>query len=139
MNIKRRTILLGIYNLLVSIAFIFTGILMIQSGYGVFAEYPKKWLDVLPFNSWVEPGIIVLVVFGIGNIVASVFAFINSINKAFIISSIIGLLAFTGNLILSLILQETYLATIEICIISAIQIALSGYLFVGYQKESVKG
>jgi hypothetical protein len=71
MKNKVNLVLLRIYDLLLALGFILTGVLMISSKYGIFAEgFPKEFSDVLPFDSWVIPGIILIIVFGAGNLAA---------------------------------------------------------------------
>ena len=63
---------------------------MVSSRNGIFIEYPKEWLSKVPFESWVIPGIIGIVVFGIGNIISAIFAFRKVSNKSWIMYALVG-------------------------------------------------
>ena len=68
-----RVRMLGIYNLFLATGAIWIGIQMVMLSNGtIFAEaYPENWAERLPFNSWVMPGVLALVIFGLGNILAA--------------------------------------------------------------------
>lgn len=129
-----RKILLGVYDLILAYGAIDLGIKMIHSDYGIFTEYPKEWLTMVPFESWVAPGIIGILVFGIGNIIAAIFCLLIKNNKSWIMSSVMGGIFFISLVAQVIILGEAYLATGEFFILSIIQLALSGYVFLGYIK-----
>lgn len=133
MKSKIRIILLEIYDLLLASGAICMGIQMMQSESGIFAEYPKEWLSKLPFTGWFIPGILTVIIFGLGNLFAAVMAFLNK-DKAWIASGIMGLI-----LLLSLaaqigILGECYLATVEFIILSFIQLALSVNVYLHFKS-----
>jgi heme/copper-type cytochrome/quinol oxidase subunit 3 len=137
MKSKLRATILGIYDLVLAAGAIYTGILMLRSDSGVFLTFPKEWLLKVPFDSWAAPGVIVIILFGLGNIAAAAFAFIKK-KKEWMVSGVMGL-----TLLISLILQiavlgETYLATVEGIIISVIQLALCFYNFTGTNLKSAE-
>jgi len=78
---QRSAIILGIYDLFLALGAIFSGLMMISSISGVFSEYPTQWISILPFKSWIIPGIIAIAIFGIGNIAAASFSFRRKNNK----------------------------------------------------------
>lgn len=124
MKRKVSLVLLRIYDLLLALVFIWTGVLMIRSNYGIFAEgFPKEFSDVLPFNSWVVPGVIFIIVFGVGNIVAFIYSFIKE--DAHKLSLIMGCLTLFSIIMQIIILGERFLATDQFITLSIIQIALS--------------
>jgi len=90
MEQKTRLNLLGVYDLILALGAIFTGVLMISSTSGIFVQYPKEWLSKVPFESWFIPGIIAIVVFGIGNVIASIWIFKKANNKSWIASALMG-------------------------------------------------
>lgn len=120
--------LLGIYDLFLALFAIYTGILMITAK-GTFGEYPKEWLTELPFGSWFIPGILAIVVFGLGNIIASIFSFRNTGKSSWLVSAIMGCILFISLICQVVILREWYLPTIEFMVISIIQLFLSRYCF----------
>ncbi|HCX62056.1 hypothetical protein [Sedimentibacter sp.] len=125
MKEKVNLILLRMYDLLLSLTFIIIGVLMISSRYGIFAEeFPKEFLSVLPFDSWFIPGIISIIVFGIGNIIAFIFSFLKKDNPHSL-SLIMGSILFICMVLQVIILREWYLATVQFIVLSIVQIALS--------------
>jgi len=113
------------YDLLLSLTFIIIGVLMISSRYGIFAEeFPKEFLSVLPFDSWFIPGIISIIVFGIGNIIAFIFSFLKKDNPHSL-SLIMGSILFICMVLQVIIQREWYLATVQFIVLSIVQIALS--------------
>jgi hypothetical protein len=135
MKQKTRLKLLGIYDLILSLGAIIIGVMMVNSRSGIFIEYPKEWLSKVPFESWVIPGIIAVVVFGIGNIISAIFVFRKESNKSWVMSALIGGIFFMSVVAQVAILGEWYLVTVQFLIFSIIQLCLSGYVFSGYRKN----
>jgi hypothetical protein len=128
--------LLGIYDSILALGAIFTGTMMIRSAQGVFIEYPKEWLSKFPFVNWVIPGIIVIVIFGLGNIVAATFSLRKDNNESWIISMIMGGIFFISLVAQVIILGEWYMATVELFVLSIVQLCLSGYEYARYGKKA---
>ena len=128
--------LLGIYDLILALGAIYIGVMMVISNNGIFIEYPKEWLSKVPFESWVIPGIIAIVLFGLGNIIAAIFSFRKENNKSWFVSAIMGGILFISLVAQVIILGEWYLATAEFLILSIIQLCLSGYTFAYYKRKS---
>lgn len=135
MKQKINNYLLGVFDLILSYGAINIGVSMIGSNSGIFTEYPKEWLSKVPFVSWVAPGIIGILVFGIGNIIAAMFSILGKNNKSWYMSAIMGCIFFVSMVAQVLVLGEAYLATGEFFILSIIQLCLSGYAFSGYRKD----
>jgi hypothetical protein len=135
MTQKTRKNLLGIYDLLLAAGAIFTGIMMIQSNYGVFTQYPKEWLSILPFESWFLPGILAILIFGLGNIISALVVFRKSSNTSWKMSALMGVIFFMSIVAQRLILGEWYMATVQFLILSIIQLSLSGFVFLSDQKK----
>ncbi|WP_129595932.1 hypothetical protein [Anaerophilus nitritogenes] len=108
---------------------------MIRSNYGIFIEYPKEWLSKVPFQNWVAPGIIAIVVFGLGNIISAIFSFRKESSQSWVMSAIMGGIFFMS-LIAQVIILRWYMATVQFFIFSIIQLCLSAYVFLGYRKKS---
>lgn len=134
MNQKIRINLLGVYDLILSLGAIFVGANMVSSNNGIFIEYPKEWLSKVPFESWVTPGIIAILVFGLGNVISAIFSFRKGSNISWVISAIMGGIFFMSTVAQVIILGEWYMVTIQFFILSIIQICLSVYVFLGYRK-----
>ena len=110
---------------------------MVNSTYGIFTQYPEEWLSKVPFESWFIPGIIAIVVFGLGNIIAAFFGFKKDSNRPWLFSATMGSIFFVSIIFQVIILEEWYLATLEFLIFSMIQISLSIYCFVGYRNQHI--
>jgi hypothetical protein len=133
MRQKMSKVLLGIYDIILSLGAIYMGIMMIL-GNGMFAEYPKEWLSKVPFENWVAPGLIAIVVFGLGNIIAAIYSIKRVSNKSWFLSAVMGCIFFISMIFQVILLEEWYLATVEFFIFSIIQLCLSGYIFLRYRK-----
>ena len=129
---KIRGNLLGIYDLMLAVGAICIGVMMVSSSEGIFIEYPKEWLSKVPFEGWVTPGIIVIVVFGLGNIIAAIFSFRKRNSRSWVMSAVMGVIFIMSLIAQVVILGEMYLATVEFMLLSIIQLCLSGYLFICY-------
>ncbi|MBZ9625046.1 MULTISPECIES: hypothetical protein [unclassified Clostridium] len=138
MKQKIRVNLLGFYDFILALGAISIGVSMISSSKGILTEYPKEWLSKVPFESWVIPGIIAIVLFGLGNIIATISCFRRKNSKSWFVSAIMGGIFFLSIVAQIIILGEFYLATVEFLILSAIQLCLCGYVFVGYRKNLMR-
>lgn len=125
-----RFIILGFYDLLLSVAAIFCGILMVNSSYGIFSTYPPEWISVLPFKNWIIPGIVTIAVFGIGNIIAAFFSFRQKDNRSWFVSALMGGIFLTLLVMQVLLLGKYYLATFEFLVFCVLQLILSGYALI---------
>jgi hypothetical protein len=124
MKDRYRLYLLGAYDLALSFGAIATGIMMLWSNYGIFKEYPKEWLSKLPFHSWVWPGIIIIVLFGLGNIISASAAFRKNISGTGALTVGMGAALLICLALQRVILGEWYLADIYLLIFGAVQIIL---------------
>jgi hypothetical protein len=124
MNDKTKRIFLGIYNLILSVGAIGVGRLMILSNYGIFIEFPKEWLTKVPFTSWVIPGIVVIIIFGLGNMIASILCFCCDSYAYLVVSTGMGIALLFSVISMGLILGEWYLANIELIVIGLVQLIL---------------
>lgn len=132
MALLTRKNLLAVYNIVLSIGAIQTGILMIQSNSGVFTEYPKEWIGKIPFNNWVVPGVIVFMIFGLGNLAAAITVFLKNDYFIWITSAGMGALLFISIFVQRCILGEWYMPDNFFFIISVIQLYVS---YIGYIKS----
>ncbi|MEH7346823.1 hypothetical protein V7122_23620 [Bacillus sp. JJ1532] len=136
MKLTIRARMLGIYDLFLATGAIWIGVQMVSSSHGIFAEeYPDSWSSTLPFDSWVVPGILAIVIFGLGNITAAVCSFKKRNNSSWYASAIMGAVFFIGLNFQRIIVGETYIVTNPFLALSIIQLCLSGYVFFGYRKE----
>lgn len=131
MKLKLRNLLLGIYDLGLSIAAIITGNQMIHMDYGIFREFPLEWSSLLPFHSWLLPGIFIMIVFGLGNMTASLLCFMEGRNKAWKLSMVMGMILTVVLLIFTILVKEWYLASNEILILGILQLFISRFAIAG--------
>ena len=121
-----RKIFLALYDLILSIGAVYTGVLMIQSNEGVFKDYPKEWVDKIPFHNWVAPGIIIIIIFGLGNMIASLSALYKKSNLLYVLSIIMGGLLLSGIIVQRVILGEWYMPDNYYFVFGVSQLLLSG-------------
>ena len=133
---NKRMNLLGTYDLILALGAICTGIMMVSSKM-VFSVFPQEWMLKVPFESWFVPGVIAIVVFGLGNIMAAFFSFKKNSNRPWLFSALMGGIFFISIIFQVIILREWYLATLEFLIFSIIQISLSVYCSGSYRKQDI--
>ena len=114
---------LNIYNLLLSLGAFYLGVLMFLER-GVFDTFPQEWIGILPFNNWASLALFGIIIFGIGNGIASTYGFIKKDIKIFIITFTMGALFFLCIIIPTILLGEWYLPTSALFVLSIIQILL---------------
>ncbi|MBU3185340.1 hypothetical protein [Clostridium estertheticum] len=124
MKEKIKINLLGFYDLDLALSAIYIGGMMISSRGGVFTQYPKEWLSKVPFDNWIAPGIITIVLFGLGNIIAAILSFRKWNSKFWVVSVIMGVLLFISIITQVIVLGEWYMATVEFLILSIGQLCL---------------
>ena len=114
---------LNIYNLLLSLGAFYLGVLMFLER-GVFDTFPQEWIGILPFNNWASLALFGIIIFGIGNGIASTYGFIKKDKKIFIITFTMEVLFFLCIIIPTNLLGEWYLPTSALFVLSIIQILL---------------
>ncbi|MGB8002000.1 MAG: hypothetical protein WCF60_18155 [Anaerobacillus sp.] len=115
-----------IYNLLLALGAIGLGVLM-YTGKAGFSTFPQEWLDKVPFTSWASIGLIGIIIFGIGNAIAFVYSFKNIGKKIDLLTVIMGIILLLTLVTQRFLLQEWYLATMELMVVSLIQIMLGSF------------
>ncbi|MHA6261518.1 hypothetical protein ACXYMX_16785 [Sporosarcina sp. CAU 1771] len=133
---KIGAIVLGIYDLFLAMGAIWLGVQMITSSNGTFFAdpYPDSWVSNLPFDSWVMPGILAVVIFGLGNIIAAVLSFKKEHNSSWYASAVMGVVFLFGLAYQYIAVGEMYIVTGPFLIIGIVQLCLSGYVFWSYRK-----
>lgn len=128
--------LLGCYDLLISLGAIFIGVNMIL-GKGVFNEYPKEWLSKVPFQNWFLPGIIGIVMFGLGNCIAAILSFRRQGNLSWIVSTIMAGIFLISMVAQYILFREWYLPSSMLLIFSIIQVIICGFAFAVLKGEAL--
>lgn len=127
------TNMLGYYDLVLGIGIIFTCIMMMT---GKIGQYPVEWLSKVPFTNWFYPGIIGIILYGFGNLYASYLILRNK--KGLILSGFMGILLLISILLSIKILGAVYLVTLEIILLSLVQIILAIFSLIFYAKGTSK-
>ena len=129
---------LGVYDLFLSIGAMYYGSLMVLGLWWQGEKFPDVWMDKVPFRSWFWPGVIAIVVYGLGNIIAGIYAFSKK-SSGWIASGVMGVFFFTSLIISLYLLEECYLATFQFILLSILQIILSCMAFIVYINNKAKG
>lgn len=128
--------ILNIYNLLLSLGALYLGVSMFLER-GVFDTFPQEWIGILPFNNWASLALFGIIVFGIGNGIASTYGFVKKDKKIFIITFTMGALFFLCTIIPTILLGEWYLPTSALFVLSIIQILLGLFGFLTFYLVSL--
>lgn len=134
MKLKSRNRLLGIYDVILAIGATYTGYLMIRSNSGIFTTFPKEWLDKVPFDNWATLGFIVVLLFGLGNMIASITSIIRESGTAWVVSGIMGTIFLLCMIAQIIVLDEVYLASLYFIAFSLLQLALSYNVYLYLKK-----
>ena len=128
--------ILNLYNLLLSLGAFYLGIDMILGK--SFDTWPPEWIGKIPFTSWVSLGLFGIIVFGIGNGIASTYGLIKKDNKIYLITITMGVLFFSCTALSRILLGEWYLPTSGFLLFSTIQILLGLVGLVGWVIKQSK-
>ncbi|MEV9639591.1 hypothetical protein ABZ756_02690 [Mammaliicoccus sciuri] len=133
---KTSTTVLGIYDVFLAMGAIWLGVQMVTSSNGTFFAdpYPDSWVSNLPFNSWIMPGILAIVLFGFGNLIAAVLSFKKEQKSSWYASAVMGTIFLFGLAFQYIAVGEMYMVTGPFLIIGMVQLCLSGYVFWSYRK-----
>ena len=115
--------ILNFYHLLLSLGAFYLGGLMFL-GKGAFDTWPQEWVGKIPFTSWVSLALFGIIIFGIGNAIASTYGFIKKDNKIYLLTIIMGALFFFCTVLSRILLGEWYLPTSQFWKLSLLQILL---------------
>lgn len=110
-----------LYNLLLSLGAFYLGVSMIL-GRG-FETFPPEWVGKIPFQSWMDIALFGMIIFGIGNAIASIYGFIRK-ERIFTLTILMGALLFFCTVISTNLLGEWYLPTGMLLIMSILQLSL---------------
>lgn len=138
MKRRRWPIALMIYDLFLSAGAVVYGFRMIFGTDEIFRTYPKEWLGKVPFDSWVAPGIIAVVIYGLGNALAAILCIGGKRKTPWLASLIMGAFFFASLVAQVLIFGECYMATAWFFLFSIIQLCLSLHSAYRSRKEMAK-
>lgn len=140
-NVKSKqtstTKILGIYNLMIGVTLLLIGLMMTQ-GKGDFSVFPDAYAEVLPYDSWVLPGVVALIF--------SAFNVLNALNLLgkkvlmsragkSILASIISAVVLFGLLLAhTLILKLTFNAFVQFYALMVFQLVIGYKTFTEFKK-----
>jgi len=134
MNYKTRKIILGLFTFIIAIGAFRTGYFMIR-GQGIFTEFPKEWLSKVPFDNWFIPAYIGMFIYGVGNMLATLCAFISNSSLEWKLPPSMSITLLISLLLQIIILKESYLATYQLALLCLIQLSLSIYTSLSFNKH----
>ncbi len=137
MHNKRPLRILGVYELALAMGAIIIGTAMIN-GSGIFSEYPQEWLGKVPFGGWASIGLLGILVFGLGNIVAAIASFSRGRARPWIISLFMGVLFLSGIIYFRISLGEWYLAVSQFLILGILQITMCIFAIYKNKPRTIK-
>ncbi|MGE6205618.1 hypothetical protein [Guptibacillus hwajinpoensis] len=104
------------------------------AGKGIFSSYPPEWQGVIPFQNWGAIALITIVLLGLGNVTASIIIFTRKHSKSYQFFLLMGAALLFCIVLQAVMLGEWYLASIELLLLSVIQITLGSFVF-RFSKE----
>ena len=134
MKLKISRYLLGIFDLVILVNVLIVGVSMIRQT-GNYIDYPVEWLSKTPFDNFLLPGIIGIMIYGIGNLIAAIFAIAKEDFKSWMFSLVMGFILLLSMFFQVIVLGESYLTTGILIIVSFIQIGLSCISAIFYKKN----
>ncbi|KAA0955404.1 hypothetical protein FQ087_12335 [Sporosarcina sp. ANT_H38] len=124
------------YNLILSLGAFYLGVSMFLER-GAFDTFPQEWIGVLPFTNWASLALFGMIVFGIGNGIASIYSFKKNDIKKFTMTLTMGALFFFCTVIPTILLGEWYLPTSVFFVLSLIQLFLGLFGFLTVYLVSI--
>lgn len=121
--------ILNFYNLFLALGAFYAGGSMLL-GKGAFDTFPSQWVGKLPFTNWAGIALFGIIIFGIGNAMASIYGFRRKDNKIFLFTTAMGALLFFSTVTSTMLVGEWYLPTGQLLILSLIQLSLGIFGFV---------
>ncbi len=136
MSLKLRLYILGFYDLLLAIGSVYMGRELICKEHGIFTEFPHEWLSRLSFDDWIWSGIAALLLFGVCNLVASIFCFIKQNHLSWSLSAAVGSILYVILVLQVLMTGVWQLSTAVFFAVSILQLFFSRIVYLGYKKKA---
>lgn len=128
---------LAIFNLLLSLGAFYMGASMFLA-WGVFSAFPQEWIGIMPFGSWATLAVFGIMIFGIGNAIASVYGFLKKDRVVFIFTILLGGLLLVCSAMPVFLIGEWYLPTVQLLMLGFIQMLLGLFsLFIKKNKKRI--
>ncbi len=136
MNLKVRLYILGFYDLLLAIGAVYLGRELISGEHGVFMGYSHKWFSRLSIEDGILLGVTTILIFGVGNMIASMFCFLKSNHLSWSISASIGSILYVFLVIQVLRTGDWQLSTAVFFALSILQLFFSRLVYLGHKKKA---
>lgn len=135
MRLKVRLYILGFYDLLFAIGAIYMGKELVCIEHGVFTEFPHEWLTKLSTEDWIWSGVAALLLFGVCNMVASIFCFVKQNHLSWSLSAAMGSILYVILVLQVLMTGVWQLSTAVFFALCILQLFLSRIVYLGYKKK----
>jgi hypothetical protein len=136
MNLKFRLCILSFVDLMVSIGAVYLGSGMLRAGQESLGEYPHQWLAALPFQNWYIPGILVILIFGIGNMAASLLCFLKNNGFSWYMSAAMGGVMYLTMIWRVLTIGDWHLITVACFAFSIFQLFLCRSVYLEQKRRA---
>lgn len=136
MNLKFRLCILGFFDLMISIGAVYLGSGILRAGQESLVEYPRQWLAVLPVQDGYIPGILVILIFGIGNMTASLLCFLKKNGFSWYLSAAMGGIMYLIMIVLVWMTGDWHLSTVACFASSIAQIFLCRSVYLEQKRKA---
>lgn len=136
MSLKVRKYILGLYNLLLAIGAVYLGRELVCKEHGVFMKYSHAWLSKLSFEDWILSGVSAILIFGVGNMLASMFCFLKQDHLSWSLSAAMGSILYVTLVFQVLRTGDWQLSTAVFFAVSILQLFISRMVYLGHKKKA---
>ncbi|MDF2905903.1 MAG: hypothetical protein K0R34_1224 [Herbinix sp.] len=136
MNLKVRLYILGFYDLLLAIGTVYLWRELVCIEHGIFTEFPHEGLSFLAVEDWIVSGITALLIFGVGNMIASIFCFVKQNHLSWSLSAAMGSILYVILVIQVLLTGIWQMSTGVFFALSILQLFFSRIVYLGYKKKA---
>jgi ABC-type uncharacterized transport system permease subunit len=135
MSLKVRLYILGFYDLLLSFGAVYLGRELVCREHGVFMRFSHAWLSQLSFEDWILSGISAILIFGVGNMLASMFCFLKQNYLSWCLSAVMGSILYVTLVIQVLKTGDWQLSTAVFFALSIIQLFFCRIVYLGHKRK----
>ncbi len=135
MNLKVRLYLLGYYDLLLAIGAVYLGRELVCKEHGVLIQSSHAWLSNQSVDRGFLYGITAILIFGVGNMIASMLCFLKKNHLSWILSAALGSILYVLLIIKVLGTGDWQLSTAIFFAISILQLFFSRIVYLGYKRR----
>ena len=136
MNLKIRLYILGFYDLLLAIGAVYMGRELICKEHGVFMKFSHAWLSKLPFEDWILSGVVAILIFGVGNMLASMFCFLKRNHMSWLLSAVMGSILYVVLVIQVFLTRDWQMSTAVYFALSILQLFSCRLVYLGHKKKA---